>query len=308
MSKIPLNPTILSSLNRHIMPASTLPDETVTPIAMDRRNRLLYNSIRLLFRLYPDSASRLLLYLVLHPKPHDLTYIDDLPEITRPITLPYKNSNLVGYEWGTGEKTVLLVHGWLGDVGRMLPLAQLLYESGFRVLAFDAPGHGLSVSLCTNMVEYSEALCHIVKTYTPLHAIVAHSYGASAIALMLNQHRPIGLQRLVMLSPMQNVIQQLNLFRESFNLPEILWDDLRIRLEQRIGQSLARCDIAEAVAQLDVAGLVVHDHHDQLIPVQSGRKIAQAWQNAKYIETKYLGHHGTIRNAAICTQVIEFLN
>jgi len=275
---------------------------------MDRRTMLLYNSIRLLVKLYPHGALRLLLYLVLHPKRRDTTYVDYLPETTRRIQLPYKNRKLVGYEWGTGDKTILLVHGWLGDVGRMLPIAHLLYESGFHVLAFDAPGHGLSSNLCTNIVEYSEALCHIVETYTPLYGIVAHSYGASAIALMLAQHRQISIQRLVMLSPMQNMIQQLNLFRESFNLPKPLWDDLRIKLEQHIGKLLEQCDVVEAVTYLDVMGLVIHDHHDQLIPVASARQIAQAWQNAKYIETRFLDHHGTIRNAAICTQIIEFLN
>lgn len=309
MSKVPLSPTIVSSLNRHTMPIAALSNGLPsTPIAIDRRVTLLYNSIRLLFKIYPTGALRLLLYLVLHPKRRDMTYVDYLPEITHRVTLPYKNRELVGYEWGKGEKTILLVHGWLGDVGRMLPLAQLLYESGFRVLAFDAPGHGLSPNLCTNMVEYSEALHHIVETYAPIYGVVAHSYGASAIALMLDQHPRTCIQRLVMLSPMQNMIQQLNLFRESFHLPETLWDDLRIQLEQRIGQSLERCDVVQAVAHLDVKGLVVHDHDDQLIPVESGRNIAQAWHNAQYIETKYLDHHGTIRNAAICTQVIEFLN
>jgi len=246
--------------------------------------------------------------MALHSKQRDLTYVDYLPEITRHITLPYKDSELVGYEWGTGDKTVLLVHGWLGDVGQMLPLAQLLTESGFRVLAFDAPGHGLSTDVCTNMEEYSDMLRHIVETYTPLYGIVAHSYGASATALMLAQHRHICIQRLAMVSPIENISQQLNLFRESIKLPKVLWDDLHVQLEQHIGQSLEWCDVVEAVAQLDTMGLVVHDHDDQLIPAQSGRKIAQAWQNAKYIETRFLYHHGTIRNAAVCTQIIEFLN
>ncbi len=43
--------------------------------------------------------------------------------------------------WGEGP-TVLLAHGWSGRGSQMGCFAEPLVDAGYRVVAFDAPGHG----------------------------------------------------------------------------------------------------------------------------------------------------------------------
>src|SRR2546426_6342257 len=49
-----------------------------------------------------------------------------------------EGQDIAAWEWGTGP-TVLLVHGWGSRAGRFRALATALIESGFRVVAHDAP-------------------------------------------------------------------------------------------------------------------------------------------------------------------------
>src|SRR4051794_24309576 len=48
------------------------------------------------------------------------------------------------YTWGDARAShvVLLVHGWEGRAGQLAAFVPALTSQGFRVVSFDAPGHG----------------------------------------------------------------------------------------------------------------------------------------------------------------------
>lgn len=47
-------------------------------------------------------------------------------------------------EWGTGDRTALLVHGIMSDSRTWRRVGPALAERGYRVLAVDLRGHGRS--------------------------------------------------------------------------------------------------------------------------------------------------------------------
>jgi alpha-beta hydrolase superfamily lysophospholipase len=51
-----------------------------------------------------------------------------------------------GKAWGSPASghNVLLLHGWLDNVGSWYPLAEELSQSGCYLVAIDLPGHGQS--------------------------------------------------------------------------------------------------------------------------------------------------------------------
>jgi pimeloyl-ACP methyl ester carboxylesterase len=86
---------------------------------------------------------------------------------------------------GRGDKTALLLHGLMGSAESWWRVIPLLVERGYRVLAMDLPGHGLSPR--DPDLTVAKAAASVTATldarapHGPLHAI-GHSYGATVLA------------------------------------------------------------------------------------------------------------------------------
>ncbi|MDQ0649031.1 pimeloyl-ACP methyl ester carboxylesterase [Microbacterium natoriense] len=86
---------------------------------------------------------------------------------------------------GHGDKTALLLHGLMGSAESWWRVIPLLVEHGYRVLAMDLPGHGLSPR--DPDLTMAKAAASVTATLEarapqrPLHAI-GHSYGATVLA------------------------------------------------------------------------------------------------------------------------------
>ena len=84
------------------------------------------------------------------------------------------------HEWGTGPRTVVILHGWGSHAARFSPLAQALVSAGWRVLAIDAPGHGHSRGRNSSLPQFITALDAVVRELGPVQALIGHSLGALA--------------------------------------------------------------------------------------------------------------------------------
>ncbi len=60
-----------------------------------------------------------------------------------------------------------------------------LAAAGFRVVTFDAPGHGHSTGRRSSLVEMADAVSDVGREFGPLYAIVAHSAGAAVTTMAL---------------------------------------------------------------------------------------------------------------------------
>lgn len=91
-------------------------------------------------------------------------------------------------EWGAGDRTALLVHGIMSDSRTWRRVAPALAERGYRVIAVDLRGHGLSPR-----GEYSPRLFadDLVDTL-PQQADLAigHSLGGLSLSLAVERLRP----------------------------------------------------------------------------------------------------------------------
>lgn len=86
---------------------------------------------------------------------------------------------------GSGDKTAVLLHGLMGSAESWWRVIPILVGNGYRVIALDLPGHGLSprdshLSVATAAASVVETLDHL-GPHSPIHAI-GHSYGATVLA------------------------------------------------------------------------------------------------------------------------------
>lgn len=84
-------------------------------------------------------------------------------------------------EWGTGPRVAVLIHGLGNSSDSWWQVGPVLADHGYRVLAVDLPGHGLSASLD---VYSSEALAAAVLDSVPARPALAigHSLGGLVLA------------------------------------------------------------------------------------------------------------------------------
>lgn len=88
-------------------------------------------------------------------------------------------------ETGSGDKVVLLLHGMTGSAESWWRIAPALAERGYRVLALDLPGHGLSDRDSRLTIEVAaQTLVDTVEALAPGKTVTAigHSYGGTVLA------------------------------------------------------------------------------------------------------------------------------
>src|SRR5881296_2089526 len=107
------------------------------------------------------------------------------------------------WSWGERGPGVLLVHGWGSRGARFVDLGGALLASGFRVVTFDAPGHGASSGRLSSGPEFARAAHAVVNAVGPVSAVVGHSLGGFASALAIE--RGLAARRSVFISPSANV-------------------------------------------------------------------------------------------------------
>src|SRR5687767_1052462 len=56
--------------------------------------------------------------------------------------LPFEGGELAVTTWGSSRPAVLLMHGWGGARAQMTGFVDPLLFAGYRVVAYDQPGHG----------------------------------------------------------------------------------------------------------------------------------------------------------------------
>lgn len=274
------------------------------------RQRLTLLGIRTTFRtlgrLAPGQAAVLAEEVFCRPpRARPRAHEDEFLATGTPFDLPISTGTLKAWSWGSGE-TVLLVHGWGSRAARFRVLAPLLVERGFRVVAYDGPAHGQSPGKRTSLPEYSVALLEVAALLGPLHAAVGHSLGGAAVAVAL--HRGLRLERAALIAPFGAPPEFVDRFAKLIALPAGARDRMVANLERRLGLRFQDLHVAELARKLRTPALVIHDQDDQDIPLAEGRAIAEAWPGSRFVETKGLGHHAIMRDAAVAKSIVEFVS
>ncbi|MEJ0098969.1 MAG: alpha/beta hydrolase [Pseudomonadota bacterium] len=86
------------------------------------------------------------------------------------------------HEWIGPGPTAVILHGWGSSAARFALLAQALAARGWRVLVFDAPGHGASSGKSSSLPQFMAALDAVIGGCGVPRALIGHSLGALAIA------------------------------------------------------------------------------------------------------------------------------
>lgn len=263
-----------------------------------------------LSRLAPGPASSLALRLFLTP-PRYRTPMREIWWATEaePFEIPFGSGKLAAWRWGWHGPTVLLVHGWAGRGRQLGAFAAPLVEAGYRVVTYDAPGHGQSSGSRSSLPALADAVTSMVRHHGGVQAIIAHSVGAAATTLALSRPgTPPAVERLFYVSPSGDMTGVTNRFGDMTGFSGEVIERLRSGLERRFAVRWPELQSLEAAPSMDVPLLVVHDRDDREIPWQEAQRLAEAWPHARLETTRGLGHRRILRDDHVVAAAVRFVS
>jgi len=221
-----------------------------------------------------------------------------------PLGVQLGGTRLNALQWGEGP-VVLLAHGWNGRGTQLGAFVEPLVERGYRVVAFDAPGHGQTAGHRCTMAHLADSITAVGRAVWPVHAVIGHSAGA--LAAMLAQVSGLEADRLVLVAPPAGPIAWVNELAAELQLGE----DVKQRVIDRIEDHMARWPTTrgpEVARTLDAPMLVVHDAQDADVDWARARAIADAAPHAELVTTHGLGHRRILRDVDVVRRVVDFID
>lgn len=220
-------------------------------------------------------------------------------------TVTFEEHRLHAWTLGSGP-AVLLVHGWGGRGSQLGALALALVEQGFRVVGFDAPGHGRSNGRRSSLVEMAEAIEEMARRAGDLYAVIAHSAGAAATTYALHQ---TGLKpgRLIYIAPGVDPAGFIEYFTRALDLPAKFGRQIQQRVEKRFGVTFKDLSSLELAPRMSVPLHILHDPEDREVPWEGARRLAQRWPGASLVSLRGVGHYRILRAPETLAEVIAFL-
>lgn len=262
--------------------------------------------INLLSFVFPKKASQLAYAFFSEPREGKLSKTS-LPAILQEAqseTFQHERHSFQTYIWKGNDSIILLVHGWESNASRWENFLPYLKKSGSTIIAIDGPAHGLSSGKEFSIPQYAEFIHIAVEKFKPQY-LVGHSIGGKTCLYYQSIYQNNSLKKMVILgSPsdfniiLNNYITLLSLNAKiSKSLEDHYLNHFKLNLEQFSGKLFA--------SKLNIKGLIAHDIDDTVVLFEEGKKIAGAWENAVFIETKGLGH--SMHDAELYEKVYRFL-
>ena len=235
---------------------------------------------------------------------------DRLAPPGRPFQVPVLGGMVAGETWGEGP-AVYLVHGWGGWRGQLDALVAPVTAAGYRVVTFDAPGHGDSDPGPegpgrSSVLEFAAALSAVAAAHGPAAAVVAHSLGATATAFAMRDG--LATDRAVFVSPMADPLPYTRAFATRLGFGERVRTRLVGRIERRVAMPMSAFAVPAIAGQVATPPLLlVHDRLDSETGWSDSAAIARAWPAARLVTTSGLGHRRILRDPAVVAEVAGFL-
>ena len=231
-----------------------------------------------------------------------------------PFTDPIsdKAGSLRAYQWGNYGPKVLLVHGWESKAATYRNWIQPLLRHGYSVIAYDSPAHGRSSFKTNNLVRNGEALKAILEYFSlkdEIKGIVAHSFGASTVAvLMTHNELPQYLDKIALISMLPDFSGEFKRFTATTNISGKTESQLRNLIEKRLHKRVEDFDLTNNFNKITHEKMmIVHDYQDQLIDIALLKKLSNLWTQPQYFFTNGLGHFRILKSEKVIDRIIEFL-
>ena len=254
----------------------------------------------------PRITARALLRLFMtpYPKPKPSKWSENFDRLET-IEVDFGQEKLLVWRFGNSTRKVLLCHGWRGKGTNFKSWIPPLVESGFEVVTFDGPAHGLSQRKQTDSVEFCEFVKVISEKLGPFEAIVGHSFGTSAVMLALLDGMKTS--RTVLVSPYCSGDGNLKRFCEVLHVSKRIQSLMYQELQKKFATHWEGWDHRNVLAKVDMPILIIHDNEDKVVPIEESERLVSGWPKIDRRVTQGLGHYKIMKDSSVISDVLTFL-
>lgn len=231
----------------------------------------------------------------------------------KPLTLTLQDSiQLKGFEWTPNksiQKTVLIAHGYASHGYKFEQYISPLLKMGYRVLIFDAPGHGLSQGKYINILIYLNALEQIIDTFGPIDHFIGHSLGGITLAMLAENIPQPEQHKFVLIAPATKTTTTFNNYFKMMHFNDSIKAAFLSVLASRTNQPITHFEADRAIEKYAGPLLWVHDEEDKVCPYKDLINFKEkAAKNINFLITKGLGHNKVYKTQAVIDKIMSFLD
>ena len=230
--------------------------------------------------------------------------------VQKTVVLP-DQSKIFGFEWlptDANGQTVLIAHGYASYAHKFEQYISPLLQMGYRVLAFDAPGHGLSEGKHINVVVYQEAIMEIMRQSGQVDHFIGHSLGGLTLAMIAEQIDQVAHRKFVLIAPATKTTTTFANYFKMMHFNEITIAAFMNEVTNRTHHNIEHFAADRALSNYTGKLLWVHDKEDLVCPyadIVDFQKNAPS--NIQFLITKGLGHNKVYKTAEVMDQIMAFL-
>jgi pimeloyl-ACP methyl ester carboxylesterase len=228
------------------------------------------------------------------------------------ISFACQDMTIRGYRWmpeqGNGRK-ILILHGFSSNAYKFDKYVHPLLKSGFEVLIFDAPAHGMSDGKLINALIYRNTILEAERVFGPFFALIGHSLGGLAASLVFEKLPDHLNRKLVLIAPATETTTALDNFFSVIPVAPNVREIFIGMIKEISGEDVPYFSVSRVARTIQAPVLWIHDTHDSICPVKDVQPVINdAPENIHFIITEKLGHSGIYKDPKVVKAVIDFLN
>lgn len=263
---------------------------------------------RILTKVSPFLASRFAAKLFLTPFRYKLPEREkemDENSIQQKVLVPDMNREIITYEYGKGERKVLLVHGWSGRGTQLAKIAEALNKEGYKCFSFDAPAHGKLEGKMSMMPFFIESIHYMDELYGPFDVVIGHSLGGmSSLRAIRNG---LDVKKLIIIGTANNISEITRHFAQNMKMNNEVARKMKNYLDKKFNEDMDVLSGGESAKHVSTPTLVIHDEEDVDVKVNSAYEIHSELENSELMITKGLGHRRILGNKEVINKITTFI-
>lgn len=212
----------------------------------------------------------------------------------------------------TSKGTILVVHGWTAEASFMTAIAEPLRRSGYRVVLFDLPAHGLSGGRSTNLIDCARAAAAVAAHFAPISAIVAHSFGGLISLVAAEGYPPmpgrLDIPRFVLVACPNRLSRVTADFSRHWGLTFAGQQAFERRVERVGARALSCFTIDKLLRTVGAKALVVHDRDDCDVAFEAAEEIVKNYDGAELLPFEGFGHRNVLFAPPVMRAIVSYLS
>jgi pimeloyl-ACP methyl ester carboxylesterase len=218
---------------------------------------------------------------------------------------------ITGYRWNASHKNkILILHGFSSAAYKFSSYIEAFTHKGYEVLAFDAPAHGNSEGKTVNAAGYGSMVKKAIELYGPFDGFIAHSFGALALSLALEEMTPANDAKIVFIAPATETTTAIDTALAMLGLKNAtVRNEIDTIVFNLSGKETSWFSMRRIVHSIHARILWIHDADDDITPLSDALKIKEdKHPNIEFFITNGLGHRKIYHDADVKKRIIDFID